>query len=1163
MAIVFKRIFNVREDEYAVFAAFFIFYFLIGLQFSIGLAVSEALFLSEVGPAFLPYMYIFNAFVIIFISMVYTSFTDKFSIPVMFKIVLIFFIGLVLVVRLGITADIRAWGMPIAFPFLHTLFVMFTNMIPNNFRAFYGLYLDVLQAKRLVPIILTGGRYGGIVGGFSIPLLVSLIGNVANLLYIWIGVIFASIFLITVIQVRLRDYLIETPEAPRKRASAKSPSRNRGNLSLLKTNRYVGAFAIFSFLVIFLRFFQDYQYSVVFREVFTDRAQLASFLGLFTGIASAVALLIQTFITPRLIRRLGLGTANLLYPLTTLIGLAGMIISPAFYSAIYLRFNNKNLQESIRNPINALLYNALPTNIRSRVGAIMAGQVIAVASILSGLILLAIKPTGLALIPVSARWLAFFSFLIAIGYIAAGFLLRREYGAALRKMLEDRNLGLFQFAQEGFGVIDQESIAILVKNVHEGDGDLCVYAASMLVEADHPDVVNEILDEIPRRNGSTLCALIRLLAQTKTGKDDARVRALWTEMFISDDTEIRCAAMDAVAEAGLIDDYAEQIQECLNSPSPIARTRAVQLLVRSDDLFWLASGLQTMHTMLETGESDDKICALRCIGELENPRFVRRVIPYLNEPDAAVREAAMEAAEHLTSDHAASEKYLDEIIQTALKDSHPAIRRRGIRFLGKQGTRSNFERLLTALSDPDSMVRHEAVVSLKEIKGRGALTLEGGALLTLLGRWFAPAHNGDGPEVSNDELIKGLTEFSLEHLREVYEIINHLHTIEQIGEGPPFVMLRKILGDKVRDRQGLILELLGVIGDEKTVNTVSESLAQGERTSRAIAIETLSNVNAIGDIRHLILMLEPLLIGGTTSEILTEGRKNWELFPIEFGRVLQIHMGSYEPWTRAVAVNAAGHFLAQDESILIAEKGTIEKSRREWIGRFQTLIRDEDFYVREAAVTALGLMRPREDGDLKAIESSLNDQEDRVRIQARRAAKRIESARNAASPSSAEDEAAPLEMLSTIEKALFLRSVNLFESMTADQLKILSNISNEIHVPAGKVFFEEGDPCDYLYVIVEGEIQIVRNPGAAGEEILAILRHPSSFGEIALFGSEGRSAAARPGNDATLLGIEKDPLLALIQEHPEISVAIIFQMTSIIRGQDEARAASIHTGQED
>ncbi|MBT3821677.1 MAG: hypothetical protein HOG04_09805, partial [Nitrospinaceae bacterium] len=164
MSNFIKRLFNVREDEFLVFISFFVFYFLIGLQFSIGLSVSEALFLShpKVGPGFLPYMYIFNSLVIIVVSMVYGSFTDKMSIPSMFKAVLAFFIGLVFLIRLAISVDIQVMEFPIALPFLHTLFVMFTNMVPNNFRAFYGLYLDVLQSKRLVPIILTGGRYGGI-----------------------------------------------------------------------------------------------------------------------------------------------------------------------------------------------------------------------------------------------------------------------------------------------------------------------------------------------------------------------------------------------------------------------------------------------------------------------------------------------------------------------------------------------------------------------------------------------------------------------------------------------------------------------------------------------------------------------------------------------------------------------------------------------------------------------------------------------------------------------------------------------------------------------------------------------------------------------------------------------------------------------------------------
>jgi CRP-like cAMP-binding protein len=96
---------------------------------------------------------------------------------------------------------------------------------------------------------------------------------------------------------------------------------------------------------------------------------------------------------------------------------------------------------------------------------------------------------------------------------------------------------------------------------------------------------------------------------------------------------------------------------------------------------------------------------------------------------------------------------------------------------------------------------------------------------------------------------------------------------------------------------------------------------------------------------------------------------------------------------------------------------------------------------------------------------------------------------------------------------------------------------------------------DYLYVIVSGEVEIVNAPGKAEEQLLATHSPPASFGEIALFGDEGRSAGSRAGADLSLLGIEKDPFLALIYEHSAISIAIIYELTSIVRNQDEVRSA--------
>jgi hypothetical protein len=143
-------------------------------------------------------------------------------------------------------------------------------------------------------------------------------------------------------------------------------------------------------------------------------------------------------------------------------------------------------------------------------------------------------------------------------------------------------------------------------------------------------------------------------------------------------------------------------------------------------------------------------------------------------------------------------------------------------------------------------------------------------------------------------------------------------------------------------------------------------------------------------------------------------------------------------------------------------------------------------------------------------------------------------------------------MLSNIEKALFLKTVNLFESMTPEQLKILTNISEEVNFQTGEILFSENDPADYLYVIVDGEIEIVKNYSEPGEIRLALLHSKASFGELTLFGDEGRSATAIASKDSTFLAIEKEHLLLLIQENPAISTSILFQLADMIRELNKA-----------
>ena len=316
------------------------------------------------------------------------------------------------------------------------------------------------------------------------------------------------------------------------------------------------------------------------------------------------------------------------------------------------------------------------------------------------------------------------------------------------------------------------------------------------------------------------------------------MRPLLEEYLTCEEPLLQCAAMDAAESIGLTEETAELVHENLESGSPEVRARAVELLVRSDDLFWLANGLQTLHRMLNEEDTAARVCALRCMGELQNPRFIRRLIPYLYQDEEKVREAALEAIEVLAMNQGVDEESMEEVIRVTTSDESAAIRRRGVRQLGNKGSRESFERALTALSDVDFLVRREAVESLKNMKRKGnpSRSKVPGYFRFLL-RFCPEARENGSREMSAQEIVDSLSGFAVEHLREVYGVINHLHVIERRENAPAFTMLRKALEDVVAERQLVLLELLGVIGDEKTVDTVSESLARGGSSSRAIAIE--------------------------------------------------------------------------------------------------------------------------------------------------------------------------------------------------------------------------------------------------------------------------------------------------------------------------------------
>ena len=97
----------------------------------------------------------------------------------------------------------------------------------------------------------------------------------------------------------------------------------------------------------------------------------------------------------------------------------------------------------------------------------------------------------------------------------------------------------------------------------------------------------------------------------------------------------------------------------------------------------------------------------------------------------------------------------------------------------------------------------------------------------------------------------------------------------------------------------------------------------------------------------------------------------------------------------------------------------------------------------------------------------------------------------------------------------------------------------------GEVIFERGDIADRMYVVAEGDVEIV-----IGGTVMDTVGPEGIFGEMALISKEARSATARARSDCRVVEIPEKRFLYLTQETPFFALEVMRVMASRLRRRD-------------
>lgn len=622
--------FLIKEDELPQVGYFLLFFFLIGAGLALGRGTTDALFFKRYGIQYLPVMYLILAGLLMTVTMVYAAFADRLPAERLFKVFLVsgFFL------LLGHWALISFSVTEAAFPAYFLLYEVTSDLLVLHFSLYVNQNFETLQAKRLLPLVFGGAQLGTIAGGVFLALTAPLVG-VPNILLIWSGLIVAAL---AAMLVHHRRHGV----SPYFRPGRKSAGEFRQcigqithGLKFAKQSDLVRYSSLALFFTAIMFYILSYSVNRVYAETFTTEESLTAFFGILSAATSALALLIQIFLTNKLLHRFGVRTVNLIFPITSIVSYGLLILSFSLPAAIFASVNKDALMKAFRNPVRNLLFNALPNYMQGRARAMAAGLVLPVALALAGGILVLAQtyqvPIYFLLAGLGASLL----------YLYFNTKTNRAYVSGMISVLREKLFLPDQPLDVMYKSAGDELLRELRRGVQQPDDEISVAYAKKLVALFFHHSAEIIL---PRHETAGHAARDQLIKLLMPFNPPPLADYLWKQLERADD-HLKATILEWFFERR--DERAVNLVEtALASPNPRLAAVGIYGAYRFSLRRLYTGADRRWRELLTSGEMSDNAAGLELLARQPETRYQPQLLALLQHANARVRYMALDALTH-------------------------------------------------------------------------------------------------------------------------------------------------------------------------------------------------------------------------------------------------------------------------------------------------------------------------------------------------------------------------------------------------------------------------------------------------------------------------------------------------------------------------------------
>ena len=1043
-----KKLFKINHGEGVPTLILFLYFFAYVAISITGSAARDAYFLNMVDRKYLPLMFLAVAVVLTIVIEIYSRLSKNKDISTIVTGTGIIFVITLLVIQ----NQLKGW----VIPFLYVWKDVIDAIIITQFWLIASQVFDPRQAKRLFGLLGAGGALAAIIIGSSIKQFVSAFGS-ENLLFATMSFLFVVIIMANLI----RPYKNVNDQKNQKKDADKDS--NKSFTPYLKSLAIIiGLAAVASKIV-------DYQFKITAVATFPNQDDLVNFFGQYYAVTGIATMIIQLFITSRLLSRFGIIVAILILPILFMSGSIGFLMSPVLAAVYISKFSDQVFRFTLHNASIQLLWIPVKNTIKTRLKPVIEGSIRSGLEGVSGILIF----LSITIFNVPIQYLSLAIILIAIYWIQKSFKLKKLYIKELQSAIEKRELN---FEELTLDIQDEAMVKTIYSALDSDDESQQILALDIIKDiplTPWKESINKLLN-----NGSVTVKkeILNICYDDENIISDQKIISLINEDSELDLESIEIAgkrklmeALPTIKDYVSVEDKDKQLiaAAAIRNIEPDSSDKEKNLLLTAFD------------------SSDENICSL-VIRQMKNDNDIfpdEKLIHYLNEESLMVRNAALDVSRDRMS-----VKLLPHII-TCLSDPRSAISARSalqvyddedvvkllienvlnqniekslkigiIRILKNYPTKESIDMLLSVVSPKVPPVQAEAVDSLIHIARE--LPLDEKQIV-----------------ITKKELIKTS--------RYAYEKIIAL---SQIDDSEQNQLLKYLLQNEVRKLIPVIMKL-GILDKPQTpIETYIQYVLNNESEKLPYVLEFFENIFSLEEREIVNSLIDDLSIDDKCKV----AKNNFDELTTDLNQFLGYYTGTVQELKIALSLDYA-----------------LRLNNQEILGKVNWENLPESFIIKEI-ITRYTKENP-DSLNTWPINDYLLDY-------------------------------SQLTMYSTLEKAMILKSVDLFASIPSQELIRVAQIAEEEQYESDAPLCKEGDFGDCMYIIANGKVKVHK-----GDRTLVELEKGAFVGDMALLDQEPRSADLTTSSETTLLKISQDAFYELMSSNFEIMNGILKIISSRLR----------------